>query len=61
MYCAIIILIDIILYVGIQENVKSSGNFDGDSGLGTSKYKSTTSCTMSDVHIYYNIVTNTTI
>ena len=35
----------------LLEIIKGSGNFDGDSGLGTSRYKSTMSCTMSDVRM----------
>ena len=37
-----------IYYIGIQENIKGGG-VDHDSGLGTSKYKSSLSCTMSNV------------
>ena len=45
-----IIIIMIQHCVGIQENTKGSTNgVDHDSGLGTSRYKSTMSCTVSDV------------
>ena len=36
--------------IGIQEDIKGDG-VDHDSGLGTSRYKSTMSCTMSDVRM----------
>ena len=49
------------VYTGIQEIIKGDG-VDDDSGLGTSRYKSSLSYTISDVrtdtHIYGYILTN---
>ena len=48
------------VYIGIQENIKGNG-VDDDSGLGTSRYRSSLSYTISDVRtdnsIYSLIIT----
>ena len=50
-YACIAIAIIFLSLLILLEIIKGSGNFDGDSGLGTSRYKSTMSCTMSDVRM----------